>query len=61
MIETKGDHLENKETKDKLAEGRAWQNLAGASYRYFLVFKSKDLNIEGVYQFDRFIETLKQL
>lgn len=61
MIETKGDHLENRETKDKLAEGRAWQNLAGASYRYFLVFKSKELNIEGAYQFDRFIETLKQL
>ncbi len=61
MIETKGDHLENRETKNKLAEGRAWQNLAGASYRYFLVFKSKDLNIEGAYQFDRFIETLKQL
>lgn len=61
MIETKGDHLENRETKDKLAEGRAWQNLAGALYRYFLVFKSKELNIEGAYQFDRFIETLKQL
>lgn len=61
MIETKGDHLENRETKDKLAEGRAWQNLAGASYRYFLVFKSKELNIEGTYQFDRFIETLKKL
>ncbi|MCI8940518.1 MAG: DEAD/DEAH box helicase family protein [Dorea sp.] len=61
MIETKGDHLENRETKDKLAEGRAWQNLAGALYRYFLVFKSKELNIEGAYQFDRFIETLKKL
>lgn len=61
MIETKGDHLENRETKNKLAEGRAWQNLAGVLYRYFLVFKSKELNIEGAYQFDRFIETLKQL
>lgn len=61
MIETKGDHLENRETKDKLIEGRAWQNLAGALYRYFLVFKSKDLDIEGAYQFDRFIEILKQL
>lgn len=61
MIETKGDHLENRETKDKLAEGRAWQNLAGTSYRYFLVFKSKELNIAGAYQFDRFIETLEQL
>lgn len=61
MIETKGDHLENRETKDKLAEGRAWQNLAGALYRYFLVFKNKELDIEGAYQFDRFIETLKQL
>lgn len=61
MIETKGDHLENTETKNKLAQGRAWQNLAGASYRYFLVFKSKDFNIEGAYQFDRFIETLKRL
>lgn len=50
MIETKGDHLENRETKDKLVEGRAWQNLAGALYRYFLVFKSKDLDIEGARQ-----------
>lgn len=61
VIETKGDHLENRETKDKLVEGRAWQNFAGTSYRYFLVFKSKDLDIAGAYQFDRFIETLKQL
>lgn len=61
LIETKGDHLENTETKQKLAVGRAWQNLAGPMYKYYMVFQSKDLNIEGAYQFDKFLDILKNL
>lgn len=61
LIETKGDHLENRETKQKLALGRAWQNAAGSQYKYFMVFQSKDLQLDGAVQFDQFAELLKEL
>lgn len=61
LIETKGDHLENTETKHKIQLGRAWQNLAGSSFRYYMVFQSKDLNLNGALQFDKFCELLKNL
>lgn len=61
LIETKGDHLENRETKQKLALGRAWQNAAGPQYKYFMVFQSKDLQLDGAVPFDQFAELLKEL
>ena len=61
LIETKGDHLENTETKYKLELGRAWQNMAGSSFRYYMVFQSKDLNLNGAIQFDKFCEIMKNL
>lgn len=61
LIETKGDHLENRETKQKLVLGRAWQNAAGPQYKYFMVFQSKDLKLDGAMQFDQFAELLKEL
>ena len=61
LIETKGDHLENTETRQKLAVGRAWQSLAGTNYRYYMVFQNKDLNLDGAYHFDNFIDILKNL
>lgn len=60
-VETKGDHLENTETKYKLELGRAWQNMAGSSFRYYMVFQSKDLNLNGAIQFDKFCELMKNL
>ena len=61
LIETKGDHLENSETKQKIRLGRAWQNLAGPKYRYYMVFQDKDLHIEGAYPMDEFVEMLKKM
>ena len=61
IIETKGDHLENTETKLKLTLGRAWQNAAGVQYRYYMVFQSKDLKLDGAIQFQKFIELLQEL
>ena len=61
LIETKGDHLENAETRQKLAVGRAWQSLAGANYRYYMVFQNKDLNLDGAYHFEKFMDILKNL
>ena len=61
LIETKGDHLENTETRYKLELGRTWQNMAGSRFRYYMVFQSKDLNLPGAVQFDKFCDLMKNL
>lgn len=61
IIETKGDHLDNEETKSKLRLGRAWQELAGSKYRYFLVFQDKDINMPGAYPMSKFLRILEEL
>ena len=47
MIETKGDHLENDESKAKAKIGHQWDNLAGPMYRYFMVFQTKSSDWPG--------------
>ena len=44
LIETKGDHLANAETADKLWLGNKWADLAGDNYKYFMVFLSKEVD-----------------
>ncbi len=61
MIETKGDHLENDESKAKAKIGHQWDNLAGPMYRYFMVFQTKVLDWPGAYSYDRFMEIVKEL
>lgn len=61
LVETKGDQLENAESREKIKLGRAWQNAAGSQYRYYMVFQNKDLHLEGAYQFDEFLKILGEL
>ena len=61
MIEPKGDHLENAESRRKVKIGRIWQNMAGSMYRYYMVFRDKDLNVDGAVRFERFMEIVKGL
>lgn len=61
MIEPKGDHLENMESKQKAAVGKTWERMAGRDYRYYMVFKEKDLKHEGTVRFDMFLEIVKGL
>lgn len=62
LIETKGDQLENAESREKIRLGRAWQDAAGKqAYRYYMVFQNKDLNMEGAYRFDEFLTLLREL
>ena len=61
MIETKGDHLANDESRAKLLLGRRWQAQAGTDYRYFMVFKDKDLRLDGAYTLDGFVDVMKDL
>ena len=61
VIETKGDHLENTESKQKLSLGRAWQKAAGHQFRYYMVFQNKNLELDGAIPFDSFVELMKEL
>ncbi len=59
LIETKGDYLDGDDSKSKLELGRKWQEHAGRNYRYFMVFKNKDLQMDGAYTLDEFAELFK--
>ena len=49
------------ETLDKLHLGRAWQAQAGPEYRYFLVFRDKDISMTGAYPMSVFLKILAEL
>uniref|UniRef100_UPI003AB1E26B hypothetical protein n=1 Tax=Dialister succinatiphilus TaxID=487173 RepID=UPI003AB1E26B len=61
MVETKGDQLFNEDSRNKLFLGRKWANMAGTKYRYFMVFESKDPELEGAYNKEDFLNLLKKL
>ena len=61
MIETKGDHLDNPESKAKAETGSEWASQAGRLYKYYMVFQSKDPGYAGAYSYDRFMEIVKEL
>ncbi len=61
MIETKGDHLDNPESKAKAATGSKWASQAGRLYKYYMVFQSKDPGYAGAYSYDKFMEIVKEL
>jgi type III restriction enzyme len=55
VIEPKGDFLANEESRAKVKIGRKWQDLAGANYRYYMIFREKHLDIEGVVRLQQFL------
>lgn len=44
IIETKGDFLDNTESKQKLELGKKWATAAGPNYRYYMVFDKVKLD-----------------
>ncbi len=61
LVETKGEHLKNEDSRDKLDLGKKWDLLSGARFKYYMVFEKKEMEIQGSYTMDRFIEILKNL
>ncbi|WP_313755993.1 DEAD/DEAH box helicase family protein [Tissierella sp.] len=61
LVETKGDHLVNDESKQKLSIGRLWEAKAGNNYRYLMVFNNKDLKLDGAYTLDEFMGVMRKL
>ena len=61
MVETKGDHLDNDESKEKAKIGDQWAKLAGKQYKYYMVFETKQPDYPGAYSMERFMEIVKGL
>lgn len=59
LIETKGDHLANTETADKIWLGNKWADLAGDNFKYFLVFQTKE--VEGTITIKQLLQYLDEM
>ena len=59
--ETKGDHLKNDDSREKIALGQAWRTAAGKDYRYYMVFENDENLLPGAVSMSQFIDTIKEL
>lgn len=61
MVEAKGKHLKNDDSREKIAPGKAWQNVSGSQYRYYMVFEDDVEPLPGALNIGAFLETIKEL
>ena len=61
LAETKGEHLKNDDSRDKIALGQAWRNAAGNQYRYYMVFDNDVEPLPGAVSMTQFVEIVKNL
>ena len=59
LVETKGDFLDNDDSKAKNVLGKKWAEKSGDNYKYFMVFENK--NVEGCYSAKNFLEIIGEL
>ena len=59
LIETKGDDRDNDDSREKNRLGKLWEQKAGDSFKYFMVFQTKA--VDGCYNAKGIIEVLKRL
>ena len=61
LMEVKGEQFSGKPTQRKAELGRIWQNESENKFKYFMVYKDRDMNFQGAYKLNDFIEILKSL
>jgi type III restriction enzyme len=61
LIETKGDQLENSESRMKAETGAKWAEMAGRMYKYYMVFETKNPDYNGAYSYEEFMRIVKEL
>lgn len=61
LIETKGDQLENAESREKAETGAKWAEMAGRMYKYYMVFETKNPGYNGAYSYEEFMRIVKEL
>lgn len=59
--ETKGEHLKNDDSREKIALGQAWRTAAGKDFRYYMVFENEENLLPGAVSMSHFIDTVKAL
>ena len=59
LVETKGEHLANSQTQEKLTLGEKWKARAGSNYNHFMVFENK--KFDGAYSFNEFLNIVSDL
>ena len=61
LLETKGDQLENSESREKAETGAKWAEMAGRMYKYYMVFETKNPGYNGAYSYEEFMRIVKEL
>lgn len=61
LVETKGEHLANEDSKLKINLGRSWSASAGDQFKYFMVFADAEKALDGAFGMSEFIDILKEL
>ena len=59
--ETKGEHLKNDDSREKIALGQAWRTAAGKDFRYYMVFENEENLLPGAVSMSQFIDTVRAL
>ena len=59
--ETKGEHLKNDDSREKIALGQAWRTAAGKDFRYYMVFENDENLLPGAVSMSQFIDTVRAL
>lgn len=61
VIETKGEHLKNDDSNRKIRLGRAWANMSGNGYRYYMVFEDGVTPPDGAVTLSELVRILEKL
>ena len=59
--ETKGEHLKNDDSREKIALGQAWSSHAGSQFRYYMVFMEENNLLTGAVSMSKFLEIVSAL
>ena len=61
LVEPKGEHLKNDDSREKIELGRAWKNAAGSHVRYNMAFRDGTKLLPGAVSMSQFVELVKEL
>ena len=61
LLEVKGEQFAGEATQRKAELGRIWQNESSNKYKYFMVYKDRDMNFPGAYKLNDFLDILRSL
>lgn len=61
VIEPKGEHLKNDDSRRKIRLGKAWADAAGPKYRYYMVFKDGVEPLDGALTTSKFLSQIEKL